>query len=143
MAGQDIFDLERFVLAQDEILARVMEELQAGAKRSHWMWFIFPQFIGLGQSAMSRRYAIRSVGEASAYLDHALLGPRYREAVAALLRHETLSAHAIFGSPDDLKLHSSLTLFTRVAPDETLLEEALARFFEGKHDSSTVRLIGH
>src|SRR5690349_19282623 len=117
MTGPDIFDLDRFVTAQDEVFEQVMEELRAGEKRSHWMWFIFPQFIGLGQSPMSRRYAIRSTGEAAAYLEHGTLGARYREAVEALLQHQGRSAHDIFGSPDDLKLHSSLTLFSSVAPD--------------------------
>lgn len=106
------------------------------------MWFIFPQFIGLGQSPMSRRYAIRSISEAAAYLEHSTLGARYREAVEVLLQHQDRSAHEIFGSPDDMKLHSSLTLFASVAPDDELFQEALLRFFRGAHDLSTVRLIG-
>ncbi|MCO6050096.1 DUF1810 domain-containing protein [Mesorhizobium sp. RP14(2022)] len=142
MTGPDIFDLDRFVTAQDEVFEQVMEELRAGEKRSHWMWFIFPQFIGLGQSPMSRRYAIRSTGEAAAYLEHGTLGARYREAVEALLQHQGRSAHDIFGSPDDLKLHSSLTLFSSVAPDDGLFQGALLRFFRGARDLSTVRLIG-
>jgi uncharacterized protein (DUF1810 family) len=138
MARDDPFDLERFVVAQGPVLDRVAAELKQGRKTSHWMWFVFPQIAGLGFSAMSQRYAISSLDEARAYLAHPVLGSRLRQCVAVLLDVNGSSAHEIFGSPDDIKLHSSLTLFAQAAKDEPLFAEALARFFEGRPDRSTL-----
>ena len=134
----DPYDLDRFVRAQDPVFDRVLAELRQASKTSHWMWFVFPQIAGLGASAMSRRYAISSVDEAEAYLAHPVLGPRLRECVGILLRLKDCSAHDIFGSPDDRKLHSSLTLFARAAPNEPLFDQALERYFGGKPDQATI-----
>ncbi len=139
MAGApDPFDLVRFVRAQDPVIASVRAELKDGRKVSHWMWFVFPQIAGLGMSAMSRRYAISSLNEARAYLAHPVLGPRLRECVEILLELQGLSAHDIFGSPDDRKLRSSLTLFEQAAPGEMLFSRALERYFGGNRDSATL-----
>jgi len=138
----DPFDLRRFIQAQDPVWEQVSAELRHGRKTSHWMWFVFPQVAGLGFSPMSRRYAIHSLEEARAYLAHPLLGGRYREAVETLLAHPGASARDILGSPDDMKLHSSLTLFRKAAPDEPLFQAALDRFFEGRPDPRTLSLLG-
>ena len=114
------FDLERFVTAQAPVFATVLNELKAGRKRSHWMWFVFPQLRGLGQSAMATRYGIGSLAEAQAYLAHPLLGPRLMECTRTVLAIEGRSLHAIFGSPDDLKFCSSMTLFSLAAEGETM-----------------------
>lgn len=135
------FDLERFVDAQQGVYERALAELRAGHKRSHWMWFIFPQIAGLGQSEMSRRYAIASSDEAAAYLAHPLLGPRLRACAAAVLEHEEPGVDAIFGHPDNLKFHSSMTLFADVAPDEALFQSCLDRFFDGAGDPATLELL--
>ena len=137
----DPFQLERFVEAQAETFDEPLSELRDGAKRSHWMWFVFPQIAGLGQSAMSRRYAIRSLAEAKAYLEHPLLGARLRQSVAAILAWAgKRDAVAILGSIDAMKLHSSLTLFAAAAPDEERFAQALAAFF-GSSDSATIGLL--
>lgn len=139
MAGRDDpHDLERFATAQAPVFKRVLEELRRGRKATHWMWFVFPQIAGLGSSPMSRRYAIASLEEARAYLAHPVLGARLHECVSILLDLDGLSAHAIFGSPDDMKLHSSLTLFAQAAPDETLFRKALERYFAGRPDQATL-----
>ncbi len=139
--GAGPFDLQRFVDAQAGVFEQALSELEAGAKRSHWMWFVFPQIEGLGQSATSRRYAIRSLDEARAYLGNPLLGPRLRQCVEALLswkgRRDSL---AIFGPVDSMKLRSSLTLFGAAAPEDPLFGEALAAFF-GSPDPQTLRLL--
>jgi uncharacterized protein (DUF1810 family) len=132
------FDLQRFVEAQEPVFATVLQELSSGAKRSHWMWFIFPQLAGLGRSAMALRYAIGSVEEARAYLDHSVLGERLRECGRLVLGATAVDAHAIFGSPDDLKFHSSMTLFERADPDEPVFRQCLDRFFGGRSDSLTL-----
>jgi uncharacterized protein (DUF1810 family) len=133
---------EHFVEAQSETYHEALAELAAGWKRSHWMWFIFPQLAGLGRSPMAQKFALKDVTEAKAYLDHPLLGARLREAVATVLPHAThASAHDIFGSPDDLKFCSSLTLFAQAAPEETLFRAALEAFYGGVEDEATVRLI--
>jgi uncharacterized protein (DUF1810 family) len=134
----DPFDLERFVAAQDAVMTNVRTELAAGAKRSHWMWFVFPQAAGLGFSTMAERYAIRSRAEARAYLAHPVLGPRLRECTGLVLDVKDRDAHAIFGSPDDLKLRSSMTLFALAAPDEDLFRTALDRFYGGAMDPATL-----
>ena len=137
-AASDPFDLARFVRAQDPVIASVRAELKNGRKVSHWMWFVFPQIAGLGMSAMSRRYAISSIDEARAYLAHPVLGPRFRECVEILLDLPGVSAHDIFGSPDDHKLQSSLTLFEQAAPGEALFARALERYFGGNRDNATL-----
>lgn len=136
----DPHSLERFVEAQSSIYATALGEIRRGAKRSHWMWFIFPQLAGLGQSPTSQFYAIRSSEEARCYLDHRLLGPRYRECIGALQDLRTSDAVAVFGSIDAMKLRSSLTLFDTVRPSP-LLAAALERWFGGERDPTTLRLL--
>lgn len=135
------FDLERFVAAQDPIYGRVIAELRRGMKQTHWMWFVFPQIAGLGRSAMAERYAITSLHEARAYLDHRILGARLIECTQAVLDVEGRSAHAIFGSPDDLKFHSSMTLFAHVDSDPAIFRAALGKYFDGADDAGTLALI--
>jgi uncharacterized protein (DUF1810 family) len=132
------YNLQRFVDAQEGIYATALGELRAGHKRSHWMWFIFPQIEGLGHSEMARRYAIRSADEAAAYLAHPVLGKRLRECTSAVLMHDEVGIDEIFGHPDDLKFHSCMTLFADVAPDEALFQDCLDRFFDGMADASTI-----
>ena len=115
-------------------------ELASGAKRSHWMWFVFPQLRDLGRSPMAERYGIASLAEARAYWEHPVLGPRLRECVDLLLRIEGRTAHQIFGSPDDLKLRSSLTLFERAVPEEPVFGRALERYFAGERDPLTLAM---
>jgi len=134
----DPFDLQRFAAAQAPVFETVLRELRNGRKASHWMWFVFPQIAGLGSSPMALRYAIGSLDEARAYLAHPLLGPRLKACVDILLGLEGRSAHAIFGSPDDMKLRSCLTLFAAAAPDEALFRKALDRFFDGHPDRATL-----
>ena len=128
------FDLQRFLDAQAPVIGAVRTELRAGAKPSHWMWFVFPQIAGLGHSAMAQRYAIVSLDEARAYAAHPVLGARLRECTAPVLATDDRSIHAIFGTPDDLKFHSWMTLFARAVPDEPLFRAALARCFAGRED---------
>jgi uncharacterized protein (DUF1810 family) len=138
----DHYDLDRFVAAQKGVFDRALAELRAGEKRSHWMWFVFPQIAGLGASPMAQRYAIGSLDEARAYLAHPVLGERLRTCTAAVNAVAGRSAHAIFGSPDDLKFRSSLTLFARAAPEEPLFPAALARYFDGIADPRTLAKLG-
>ena len=135
-------DLHRFVAAQDGVVEQVLQELRAGRKRTHWMWFVFPQLAGLGSSPTALHFAIRSLDEARAYLAHPVLGPRLRECCEALLAAPTADAHAIFGSPDDLKLRSCLTLFSAAAPGERLFLDVLDRFYGATPDPRTLRLLG-
>ncbi len=128
----------RFVEAQDGTYAQALAEIVAGRKRSHWMWFVFPQIAGLGSSATAQRYAIRDLAEAREYLAHPVLGPRLRECAQATLRHDKV----IFGYPDDLKLRSSMTLFARAADDPAVFEQVLERFYEGP-DERTLTLLGN
>jgi uncharacterized protein (DUF1810 family) len=137
----DAFDLDRFVTAQEPVIGRVRDELRRGRKTSHWMWFVFPQIAGLGTSAMSQRFAIRSLDEARAYLAHPVLGPRLVQCVRLLLDVEGKSAHEILGSPDDMKFHSSLTLFAEVATDD-IFQRALEKYFAGTEDAATLDLLG-
>lgn len=132
-------NLERFVKAQDPIYHRVIGELRQGRKQTHWMWFVFPQLVGLGRSFMAQRFAIASLDEARAYLDHRILGPRLRECTQAVLDVEGRSAHDIFGSPDDLKFRSSMTLFAHAAPSP--FRAALDKYFDGADDAGTLALI--
>ena len=138
MDASDRYDLRRFVSAQDGVYEDALSKLRAGRKRSHWMWFVFPQVAGLGSSAMARRYAVGSLDEARAYLAHPVLGERLRRCAAAVNRHADRSAHAIFGSPDDVKFRSSMTLFAEADPGETAFTAALARFFENLPDPATI-----
>ena len=139
----DPYDLERFVDAQDAggTYDRALGELRAGRKQSHWMWFVFPQIAGLGQSPTSRRYAIASIDEAIAYLRHPLLGPRLLACVAALSQLEGRSAEQVFGSIDAQKLRSSMTLFLRAEPAEQAFQQILDRYFGGRPDPATDRLL--
>jgi len=142
----DRFHLQRFVEAQDAAGTheRALAELRAGHKRTHWMWFVFPQLVGLGRSATAQRYAIGSLDEARAYLAHPLLGPRLRESAQALLAAPAdLTAHDILGATDALKLRSSITLFARAAPNEPLFEQVLERYHDGLADEATDRLLGN
>ena len=132
------FDLERFVRAQAPVYATVLGELRAGHKRSHWMWFIFPQMAGLGRSEMAQRYAIASADEAAAYLAHPILGARLRECATIVAARDDLSAEDIFGHPDGLKFRSSMTLFADVAPDEAVFQECIDKYFDGEPDDATL-----
>lgn len=132
------FDLERFVRAQAPVYAAVLEELRAGRKRTHWMWFIFPQLAGLGRSEMAQRYAIASGDEAAAYLAHPLLGARLRECAGIVDELDGRTAEEIFGHPDDRKFHSSMTLFADVAPDEAVFQDCIDKYFDGEPDGATL-----
>jgi uncharacterized protein (DUF1810 family) len=134
------FDLDRFVAAQDagHVYDGALEELRAGRKRGHWMWFVFPQIAGLGRSPTARHFAIASLEEARAYLGHPVLGPRLREAAAALLGVEGRSAEQILGTVDALKLCSSMTLFARADPGEPAFGEVLDRYCGGEPDAATL-----
>lgn len=138
----DAFDLERFVRAQASTYARALAELQEGSKRSHWMWFIFPQLRGLGSSAMAQAYGIAGLAEARAYVAHPVLGPRLLECVRALLGHAGRSAESILGGIDALKLCSCLTLFARAAPEVPEFVRALEAFCGGVPDPLTLRMLG-
>lgn len=140
----DPYNLERFVTPQDSggTYVHAVTELRAGSKRSHWMWFVFPQIEGLGQSATSRKYAISSLDEARAYLRHPVLGPRLLESAGTVAALEGLTAARIFGGIDARKLHSSMTLFLRAAPDEPVFRAVLAQYFDGLPDPATDRLLG-
>jgi uncharacterized protein (DUF1810 family) len=140
--GDDPHDLSRFVRAQANDYDRALSEIRSGQKRSHWMWFIFPQLDGLGSSPTSRRFAIRSLDEARAYLAHPDLGPRLLECAEAALRLEGRSAAEIFGTPDDLKLRSSATLFACVSPAGSAFHRLLAMYYRGGRDGRTMRLLG-
>ncbi|MBW0013021.1 DUF1810 domain-containing protein [Mycobacterium sp.] len=135
--ASDPFDLKRFVDAQDRVYDDVVDELRAGRKRSHWMWFVFPQLRGLGSSPMADRYGIASVDEARAYLRHDLLGPRLRECTRLVNEVQGRSAKQIFGSPDDLKLRSSMTLFARAAEDNADFVALLDTYYGGEEDPVT------
>jgi len=133
----DPFNLDRFVQAQDPVLAQVRAELRAGHKRTHWMWFVFPQLAGLGRSDTAQYYALASLEEARAYLAHTLLGPRLIECTNLVNAVEGRSANRIFGSPDDLKFHSSMTLFALAQPEEQAFSDALGKYFDGASDRLT------
>jgi uncharacterized protein (DUF1810 family) len=139
--ADDPHDLRRFVEAQEGDYDRALSEIRGGRKQSHWMWYVFPQYDGLGFSATSRRYAIESVEEAKAYLNHPVLGPRLREIGEATLAVEGRSALDIFGSPDDMKLRSCATLFAYVSPG-SVFDRLLEKYFGGRRDDKTLRLLG-
>ena len=139
----DPYDLERFLTAQNDgaTYPQALQELRAGSKRSHWMWFVFPQISGLGQSATSRRYAIASLDEAQAYLQHPVLGPRLIECATTVDNVDNRGAAEIFGSIDARKLQSSMTLFLRAAPEEQVFRRVLDHYFGGEADAATDRLL--
>jgi uncharacterized protein (DUF1810 family) len=142
MTDPDLFNLERFVSSQAAVFSTVMEELTAGQKRSHWMWFIFPQLRGLGHSSMAKFYGIGSLDEARAYLGHTLLGPRLNLCTRTVLAVEDRSLYDIFGSPDDMKFRSSVTLFALTAPNqENVYRQALDRWWQGRVDERTIALL--
>lgn len=132
------FDLERFANAQEPVYERVLSELRAGFKQSHWMWFIFPQIAGLGHSAMSHRYAISSLQEAAEYLHHPLLGPRLRECTRLVNAVSGKSIDSIFGQPDNMKFQSSMTLFARASRDNGEFVEGIQKYFSGHFDQATL-----
>ena len=138
----DPYALSRFVDAQAATHAGALAELRAGRKRTHWMWYVFPQFKGLGRSQSSQHYAIKSVAEAQAYLSHPVLGPRLTACAEALLQVEGRSVYEIFGSPDDSKLKSCATLFAQVSPAGSVFERVLGKYFQGKPDRTTLDLLG-
>jgi uncharacterized protein (DUF1810 family) len=139
--SDDPFNLDRFVRAQESDYERVLEEIKAGRKRSHWMWYVFPQFAGLGQSPTSQHYSIGSLDETRAYLAHPILGPRLTECANATLGVDGKTAHQIFGSPDDLKLKSSATLFALVSADDSVFHRVLEKYFDGRADERTLTLV--
>jgi uncharacterized protein (DUF1810 family) len=139
---KDPHELQRFVEAQDRVYSRVVTELRAGRKTSHWMWFIFPQIAGLGSSPMAQRYAIRSLAEATAYLEHGVLGTRLRECTELVLAVQNRDISDIFGYPDDLKFHSSMTLFALADGAPPLFSAAIERYFNGEPDVKTLELLG-
>jgi uncharacterized protein (DUF1810 family) len=134
----DSFDLARFVKAQDSVYAQVLAELRDGRKRSHWMWFIFPQIKGLGTSPMAERFAISGREEAAAYLAHPLLGPRLRQCTKLVIAAPQRSIETILGHPDDLKFRSSMTLFAKIAADNADFAAALDKFYDGAFDPLTL-----
>ncbi len=138
---QDPYNLERFVAAQAPVYETVLAELRAGRKRTHWMWFIFPQLAGLGRSAMAQKYAIASLDEAAAYLAHPVLGARLRECCDIVSGLNGLSANQIFSEPDDMKFRSSMTLFAHAAPAEPLFTQCLEKYFGGVTDGATLALL--
>jgi len=141
-SAEDPYDLSRFVRAQEDDDKRALAEIVNGEKRTHWMWYIFPQIDGLAFSSTARYYSIKSVEEARAYLDHPVLGPRLRECAEAVLRVEGRSATEVFGSPDDLKLKSSATLFASVLPPGTVFDRLLEKYYRGERDGKTLQILG-
>ena len=137
-SSADPYNLGRFVRAQDGVFDRVLRELRSGVKMGHWMWFIFPQIKGLGQSPISIEFAISSPDEARAYLQHSVLGPRLKECTRLVLLVEGRSVEEIFGSPDDMKFRSSMTLFAQVSPDDDIFLRALQKYFGGVPDRLTL-----
>lgn len=137
----DSFDLERFKSAQDLVYHKVVAELSSGRKQSHWVWFIFPQIIGLASSSTAKKYAISGLEEAMAFIEDPLLGGRYRECCQLLLAIENKPIESIMANPDNLKLCSSITLFMKCQPSEPLFEQVLARFYDGKADEITLKIL--
>ena len=142
MSTSDPYNLGRFVEAQDRVADEVTRELRAGRKQSHWMWFVFPQIRGLGSSPTAQRYAIGSLDEATAYLEHPVLGARLREWTELVLEVEGRSAEEIFGYPDYLKFRSSMTLFSRVPGADPVFARALEKYYGGKPDARTLDILG-
>ena len=138
----DPCDLNRFINAQEGVYDRVLAELRSGLKRSHWMWFIFPQIDGLGHSPTTRFYAIKTLEEARQYLSHPVLGPRLSECAESVLGIQGRPASDIFGYPDDMKLQSSMTLFALAAGPGSVFERVLDKYYQGKRDSRTLQIMG-
>ena len=138
-SASERFDLQRFVDAQERVYPQVVEELRAGRKRSHWIWFVFPQIAGLGSSSTAAHYAIASLDEARAYLAHPVLGPRLRECTGLVNAIQGRSIGQIFGSPDDMKVRSSMTLFAHATDDNADFVELLARYYDGDEDPLTLQ----
>lgn len=134
----DLYHLQRFVDAQDPVYEQVCAELRSGRKRTHWMWFVFPQLRGLGRSEMAFRYGIDSLAEAQAYLSHPVLGPRLIDCTRLVMLSPHRSIDDIFGDPDDMKFHSSMTLFSRAAPPTQIFQQALEQYFGGAADRRTM-----
>jgi uncharacterized protein (DUF1810 family) len=139
----DSFDPQRFLTAQAPVYSTVLAEIRAGRKQTHWMWFVFPQLAALGRSERARHYGLSGLADAQAYFDHAILGARLVACVRALTYVHFRTAHEIFGSPDDLKLRSCLTLFSRAVPREPIFAQALEKYFNGEPDPLTVQLLEH
>jgi uncharacterized protein (DUF1810 family) len=139
--AQDTINLQRFVGAQQPVYDQVLDELRSGRKRTHWMWFIFPQIAGLGHSSTAQRYAIKNAEEARQYLAHPVLGQRLRECATILLNLQGRSASEIFGYPDDLKLKSSMTLFAQLEGQESVFAQVLDTYFQGQPDDRTIALL--
>jgi uncharacterized protein (DUF1810 family) len=137
----DSYKLDRFLEAQAADYDTALAEIRSGRKRSHWMWYVFPQIAGLGVSETSQYFAIRNLAEAKAYLAHPILGPRLIECADALLALDGRTAREIFGSPDDLKLRSSATLFAHVSPAGSAFQRVLEKYFDGASDERTLRLL--
>jgi uncharacterized protein (DUF1810 family) len=138
---KDAYNLHRFITAQHPVYPAALDELRAGQKRGHWMWYIFPQIKGLGQSVMAKNYAIASREEAEAYLEHPLLGARLRECTGLILNVTGRSAEEIFAYPDNLKFRSAMTLFSEITPGNSLFHAALLKYFEGMPDRATLDLL--
>lgn len=141
MKTEDPHNLERFITVQEQDYESALGELKAGKKKSHWIWYIFPQIVGLGFSPMAVRYAIQSKAEAIAYLEHKVLGARLIECSATLLRLDGRRIEDIMGSPDDLKLRSSMTLFKEVSPSDSVFDDVLNKFYSGDEDSRTINFL--
>jgi uncharacterized protein (DUF1810 family) len=139
---RDPYGLNRFISAQEGVYDRVLAELRDGLKRSHWMWYIFPQIDGLGFSSTSRLYAIKSLEEARLYLSHPILGARLKECAEAVLSVQGRSASDIFGYPDDMKLQSSMTLFALADGPGSVFERVLEKYYQGKRDARTLQIVG-
>jgi len=143
MTTSDPCDLKRFIDAQEGVYESALAELRNGQKRSHWMWFIFPQIDGLGMSETSKFFSIKSIEEARQYLAHPVLGSHLKECSRAVLGVEGRSALQIFGSPDDLKLNSSMTLFTSINSGDSIFQQVLDKYYHGKKDSRTLEILEH
>lgn len=141
ISTDDPHHLARFVQAQDGVYEQALSEVRAGRKRSHWMWFVFPQIAGLGSSSTAQFFAIQTVAEARAYRAHPLLGPRLQACMAATLAVEGRTARDIFGSPDDLKLRSCATLFAAISPPGSVFEQVLAKYYHAEPDAKTIELL--
>ncbi|MFA0812409.1 DUF1810 domain-containing protein [Microbulbifer epialgicus] len=135
------FNLARFVEAQRNSYETALAELQRGKKRSHWMWYIFPQIVGLGHSAMAQQYGVKTLGEAKAYLDHPQLGKRLKECCDTLLEIQDRTAHQVFGSPDDMKLKSCMTLFALASGSGNIFEKVLQKYYQGQKDPRTLEIL--
>jgi uncharacterized protein (DUF1810 family) len=138
---EDPFHLQRFVDAQNSIYGNVVNELRRGEKRTHWMWFIFPQVVGLGRTPTAERYSIKSIEEAKAYIVHPILGVRLQECTKLVISIDGKTANQIFGFPDDLKFCSSMTLFNHVAEDNNIFLNAITKFYAGREDDLTIKIL--